>query len=150
MWVQIPFDIMYRQFVCTGSVSAYSLLASAVGLLTLFPFLVVNAESFLSNILETLCVHGNRSIGEALGHRIDVFLAPVLNDLMLFARTDPDMLVVRQGVGQHADNEESGGTQSSDQGVNATIQEVCLLKLYWYISCSNRSEIKIACVSAEA
>jgi hypothetical protein len=110
------------------SVPTYSLLASAVGLLALFPLIVVNAESFLSNILETLCVHGNGSIGEALGHRIDVFFAPVSNDLMLFARADPDMLVVRQGVGRHADNEESGGTQNSDQGVNARIREVCLFE----------------------
>jgi hypothetical protein len=112
--------MMYQQFsysVCDV------LLASAVGLLALLPLLVVDAKSFLSNIFECLCVHGNRSLGNDLGHRIGMLCAPILNDLVLVTRRNPDILVVHQPVSRHADNEERGGSQDCDQGVSARVRE---------------------------
>jgi hypothetical protein len=116
---------MYLQF----SYTMYNvLLTSAVGLLALLPLLVVDAESFLSNVLEALCIHGNWSFGKHLGHGVDMLCTPILNDFVLVCGSDADILVVHQSVSRHADDEESGGSQDCDQRVSTRIREESLFE----------------------
>jgi hypothetical protein len=99
------------------------LLASAVGFLALLPLLVVDAESFLANALETLCIEGNGSIGNSLDHGVDFLSPPVLNDYALVLSSDPDLLApVHQPIRRHPDNEATGGSQYCEQGVNARVR----------------------------
>jgi hypothetical protein len=120
-------QMMYLQFPH----SVYNvLLASAVGLLALLPFLVVDAESFLLNVLEALCIsiHGNWSFGKPLDNRVDMLCTPILNDFVLVCGSDADILVVHQRVRRHSDNEERGGSQDCDQWVSTRIREESLFE----------------------
>jgi hypothetical protein len=118
-------QMMYQQF----SYRVYNdLLASSVGLLALLPLLVVDTESLLSNVLEGLCIQGNRSLGNDFRDCVNVLTSPVLNDFVLVCGSDPDILVVHQSVRRHANNEETCGSQDYDQGIGTRIHEESLLE----------------------
>ena len=75
-----------------------------IGLLSLLPLFVVNTKTLLPGGTIVVAVHDFRPVCKMFAHRIGVLFAPVSNNLLLVARCDAEVLVMRQRIRAHTKN----------------------------------------------
>jgi len=126
---------------CTLSKLTWLLGALIFGLSFLFallPLFVIDSQTFVSNIFETLSMKGDWVSSNYLGDCADLCAVPSIDRFALVGGSNTESLVIQKGIATHSNHKATCRRHDGKQRVGGRVTQEILLKRPFRVDVRNR------------